>query len=165
MEIQLSMGAMGYEPNSNSGDCSSVDSSSATNSSSMAATSTGQCEDAWFLGKDEEEFGLPDPTGFLKDGEMRADMMDEEEAARPREVNPILVLEVKYQVTGNQEGKLMSVCSDSEPRVGCTLQRRRRIREQQPRRQQLHQMNDEVEARTASARVAWVVDADLILLE
>ena len=31
---------MGYEPNSNS---NSVDSSSATNSSSMAATSIGQC--------------------------------------------------------------------------------------------------------------------------
>ena len=53
-----------------------------------AAEHDSEEEDAWFLGKDEddeEEFGLPDPTGFLKDGEMRADMMDEEEAARPKE--------------------------------------------------------------------------------
>ena len=120
----------------------------------------GSARYAWFLGKDEndeEEFGLPDPTGFLKDGEMRADMMDEEEAVRPKEapdtapwflevccsgeskladefqikgwrvtrftedmplegemakkiskeVNPILVLEVMYQVTGDQEGKML----------------------------------------------------------
>ena len=54
------------------------------NSSGM--TSTGQCVVCRFPGA-EEEFGLPDPTGFLKDGEMRADMMDEEEAARPKKAN------------------------------------------------------------------------------
>ena len=177
----------GYEPNY---------------SSSMAATSTGQCVVCRFPGAEEQT-----------NGEMRADMMDEKFlAARPKEapdtapwflevccsgeskladefqikgwrvtrftedmplegemakkiskeLNPILVLEVMYQVTGNQEGKMMT----RRALVKCLMRFEwRRIREQQPRRQQLHQMNDEVEARTASARVAWAVDADLILLE